>query len=229
MYKHIEKDEKKLTDEEIVKAILQSIEYSKTITYFDEWGNCKSIMMTDVIDLINRLKAGRMKFFRLAKQRYEEKRELEKKVEEQQVEIERLTSLYDGKEGFMTSSIGDLPLTVAGLRKAVDEISRLLTVQGELQDLNAEYYNEAKDLRRENTELQKQIDEFVKIARVSDTKKLVCDIKEQAVKDTATGSLEQFVCAMVNMEYVGVNDDLYYQMLELKDTLLKEKYGVEVE
>jgi hypothetical protein len=34
---------------------------------------------------------------------------------------------------------------------------------------------------------------------------------------------------MVNMEYVGVNDDLYYQMLELKDTLLKEKYGIEVE
>lgn len=49
--------EKKLTDEEIAKAILQSIEYSKTITYFDEWGNCKSIMITDILDLIYRLKA----------------------------------------------------------------------------------------------------------------------------------------------------------------------------
>lgn len=48
-------EEKKLTDEEIAKAILQSIEYSKTLTYFDEWGNCKSIMITDVIDLIHRL------------------------------------------------------------------------------------------------------------------------------------------------------------------------------
>ena len=50
-------EEKKLTDEEIAKAILQSIEYSKTITYFDEWGNCKAIMMTDILDLIHRLQS----------------------------------------------------------------------------------------------------------------------------------------------------------------------------
>ena len=48
-------EEKNLTDEEIAKAILQSIEYSKTITYFDEWGNCKAIMVTDILDLIYRL------------------------------------------------------------------------------------------------------------------------------------------------------------------------------
>ena len=47
--------EKKLTDEEIAKAILQSIEYSKTITYFDEWGNFKSIFVKDALDLIHRL------------------------------------------------------------------------------------------------------------------------------------------------------------------------------
>ena len=83
-------NEKKLTDEEIVKAILQSIEYSKTITYFDEWGNCKSIMMTDILEFINRLKEGRKTFFRIAKQRNEEKRELQKKIDEQQAEIEEL-------------------------------------------------------------------------------------------------------------------------------------------
>lgn len=48
-------EEKKLTDEEVVKAMLQSIEYSKTITYFDEWGNCKSIFVKDALDLIHRL------------------------------------------------------------------------------------------------------------------------------------------------------------------------------
>ena len=65
-------------------------------------------------------------------------------------EYEKLKSLYDSQQGaIMTSSIGDLPLTVEGLRKAVDEIARLIGVQTELQELNAKYYNEAKDLRRE--------------------------------------------------------------------------------
>jgi hypothetical protein len=64
-------------------------------------------------------------------------------------EYEQMKSLYDCQQGaIMTSSIGDLPLTVEGLRKAVDEIERLIRVQVELQELNMEYYNEAKDLRR---------------------------------------------------------------------------------
>lgn len=57
--------------------------------------------------------------------------------------------MFDSEaNGFMTSPIGDLPLNIDGMRKAVDEIARLLIVQAELQDLNAKYYNEAKDLRR---------------------------------------------------------------------------------
>ena len=72
-------------------------------------------------------------------------------------EYEKLKSLYDSQQGaIMTSSIGDLPLTVEGLRKAVDEITRLINVQVELQELNAEYYNEAKDLRRELKQTHKE-------------------------------------------------------------------------
>lgn len=112
--------EKKLTDEEIMRALE------------DMASECETNFSASVVDLIHRQKA----------------------------EIGRLTSLYDGQTAFMTSSIGDLPLTVEGLRKAVDEISRLLLVQTELQELNIKYYNEAKDLRRENTELQKQVDEL---------------------------------------------------------------------
>ena len=64
-------------------------------------------------------------------------------------EYEKIKSLYDTQKGaIMTSNIGDLPLTVEGLRKAVDEVARLIGVQTELQELNAKYYNEAKDLRR---------------------------------------------------------------------------------
>lgn len=71
-------------------------------------------------------------------------------------EYEMLKSLYDTQKGaIMTSSIGDLPLMVEGLRKAVDEITRLNRVETELQELNAKYYNEAKDLRRELKQTRK--------------------------------------------------------------------------
>ena len=72
-------------------------------------------------------------------------------------EYEKLKSLYDTqKDAIMTSSIGDLPLTVKGLRKAVDEITRLNRVEAELQELNIKYYNEAKDLRRELKQSHKE-------------------------------------------------------------------------
>lgn len=76
-------------------------------------------------------------------------------------EYEMLKSLYDTQKGaIMTSSIGDLPLTVEGLRKAVDEITRLNIVETELQELNAKYYNEAKDLRRELKQTRKEYEKW---------------------------------------------------------------------
>lgn len=77
-------------------------------------------------------------------------------------EYETLKSLYDTQKGaIMTSSVGDLPLTVEGLRKAVDEITRLNRVETELQELNAKYYNEAKDLRRELKQTRKETAEKI--------------------------------------------------------------------
>ena len=77
-------------------------------------------------------------------------------------EYEKLKSLYDTqKDAIMTSSIGDLPLTVKGLRKAVDEITRLNRVEAELQELNIKYYNEAKDLRRELKQARKETAEKI--------------------------------------------------------------------
>lgn len=77
-------------------------------------------------------------------------------------EYEKLRSLYDCEQGsYMTSNIGDLPLTVEGLRKAVDEITRLNKVETELQELNAKYYNEAKDSRRELKQASKETAEKI--------------------------------------------------------------------
>lgn len=132
--------EKKLTDDEIVKAIdkcfAMPMKCEDGCPYFNKYG--RNFCVED-------------------KRFYHDVKDL---IQRQNAEIERLTSLYDGQSAYMTSSIGELPLTVEGLRKAVDEISRLLIVQGELQTYNAKYYNKAKDLRRANTKLQKQVDEL---------------------------------------------------------------------
>lgn len=82
-------------------------------------------------------------------------------------EYEKMKSLYDCSQGaYMTSNIGELPLTIEGLREAVDEITRLYNVQTELQELNAKYYNEAKDLRR-------KLDQ----ARKETVREIICEIK----------------------------------------------------
>ena len=55
------------------------------------------------------------------------------------------------------------------------------------------------------------------------------DARLQATKDTAQEVLEQFIIKLIDSRLVGSNDDMYYELLEVKDYLLKEKYGVEVE
>ena len=122
-------------------------------------------------------------------------------------ENERLTSLYDGKHGIMTSSIGDLPLTVEGLRKAVDEISRLLIVQEELQELNAKYYNEAKDLRRANAEQKAEIERLKRYEMSESEYQKYCAYK--IIEPQIRGCLDR-------------ERELQKQVDELKDELDKE-------
>ena len=51
-------EEKKPTDEEIAKAILQQIEYNAGIPYINEWQQVKTIKFTDILDFITRLKGS---------------------------------------------------------------------------------------------------------------------------------------------------------------------------
>ena len=115
-------------------------------------------------------------------------------------EYEKMKSLYDCQQGaYMTSQIGDLPLTVDGLRKAVDEITRLVYVQTELQELNAKYYNEAKDLRR---------------------------VIKEARKETAREYYKAIKKVIHEREYIEGYADIGLQ--EENDKIAKQ-YGVEVE
>ena len=190
-------EEKKLTDEEIVKELINESNRGEWCDL--DFIDCVEVrVLKNAIDLINRQKA----------------------------EIERLTSLYDGQTAFMTSSIGDLPLTVEGLRKAVDEISRLLTVQTELQELNAKYYNEAKDLRRENAELQKKVHELTDklgnvLSGIKADELLVAKGIEHAVKDTAKEIYTKV------LEWSPVGED-YHWFITTLENWLKEKYGVDM-
>ena len=131
------------------------------------------------------------------------------------VDYEMLKSLYDTQKGaIMTSSIGDLPLTIGGLRKAVDEITRLNRVETELQELNAKYYNEAKDLRRELKQARKETAKeiFQKVVNIC--------IKEEDFQDgTVNTQLEPL--------YFGIMNGCAFIRNEVKE--LAKQYGVEVE
>lgn len=94
-------------------------------------------------------------------------------------EYEMLKSLYDTQKGaIMTSSIGDLPLTIGGLRKAVDEITRLNRVETELQELTAKYYNEIERLKDDYAKLQEQ---FAKYQTASD-KEILAQVKQAKIE-----------------------------------------------
>lgn len=131
-------------------------------------------------------------------------------------EYEKLKSLYDCGGAYMTSQIGDLPLTVEGLRKAVDEITRLNRVETELQELNAKYYNEAKDLRRKLKEAQ----EFWKASYRTE---------QQARKETAREILKEIMSVETEEEKWLKNEPFvrYVRKMFNKIEEIAKQYGVE--
>lgn len=96
--------DKKLSDNEIVKALECCANFSTqkdcdlcpigVIKCFEQ----ENLMPQFALDLINRLKEGRKTFFRIAKQRNEEKRELQKKIDELK---EKTTDLHLDKQELM--------------------------------------------------------------------------------------------------------------------------------
>ena len=50
---------------------------------------------------------------------------------------------------------------------------------------------------------------------------------EKAEQETAQKTLEEFICKLVKLRLVSTRGDMYYELLEAKDDLLKEKYGIE--
>lgn len=90
-------------------------------------------------------------------------------------EYEMLKSLYDTQKGaIMTSSIGDLPLTVEGLRKAVDEITRLNRVENVI----IEQEQEIEKWKNDYAKLQEQFAQY----QMASDKEIAVQVKQAKIE-----------------------------------------------
>lgn len=111
-------EEKKPTDEEIAKAILQQVEYNAGIPYINEWKQVKTIKFTEILDFIHRLQAEKEEQRKIIE--YQDG--LQDKVDEQKAEIERLTRELDDTVSMNEMYIKEVEQN-AELQKQVDELT----------------------------------------------------------------------------------------------------------
>ena len=87
-------EEKKPTDEEIAKAILQQIEYNAGIPYINEWQQVKTIKFTEILDFIQHLQGDNKRLSLIAgmidKGVAVEIVNMQETIDTQKAEIERL-------------------------------------------------------------------------------------------------------------------------------------------
>ena len=96
-------EEKKPTDEEIAKAILQQIEYNAGIPYINEWQQVKTIKFTEILDFIQHLQGDNKRLSLIAgmidKGVAVEIVNMQETIDTQKAEIERLkTNLANEKK-----------------------------------------------------------------------------------------------------------------------------------
>ena len=138
------------------------------------------------------------------------------------------------------------PLSVRGNGKT-RMLTNYLTAWVEIRESIFDMKNRIEELEGQNAfecgcvaerdeVIEKQKAELVKVYAQRDFYKSERDNLERTLeetgeklKDTAKEALEQFICECLDEHIVGVNDKEYMQMLELKDDILRECYGVEVE
>ena len=104
--------------------------------------------------------------------------------------------------------------------------------KAEIERLTEKSSYQRLELCKEIAALKKQVDEWTNTASKWFKRELelmdeVERAKGKTVKEVAQEALETFICRLVNLRLVSTKGDLYVEMLELKDDLLKEKYGVE--
>ena len=154
-------------------------------------------------------------------------------------EIERLTEEldkeYELRKEYMFAyekkelELKQLEFEKAELQKQVDELKdERENMQAEiLRFEDMKFTQEHCDLYSENETLKQWLKRSN--ADLEYNKNWSKIQTKQSVKDTAKEALEKFIIRLIDLRLVGVNDDMYYELLEVKDWLLKEYYNVEVE
>ena len=232
-------EEKKLTDEEVVKAIVKSIEYSKAITYFDEWGNCKSVMMTDVIDLIHRLQAEnetlkskkfanwKLKFFKVQEELETLKKDyifLELDRNELRIELDKELTEHEEFTKQTKAEVERLMEEVEKWTKANDsKMVKIVKLEDQVDELTEELEqskNMYDDIRKcneillkEDAELQKQVKDSNKTLDLwqDDIHYLQCD------KAELQKQVDELKDIIVKLE-LG-----YYPISQIRENMEEEK------
>lgn len=208
-------EEKKLTDEAVnatvksLKWVCNQIPNDLGNSNEEKMLKCIQLYCQQGIAVIERLQSEnkelkspkfaswKLKFFNLKEEFDKELAEHEEFTKKAKAEIERLKKFEMYR--------------IKAMKKDKDEIERLTA---DLISMDREHECYIARIK----ELDRQVDEFVKIARVSDTKKLIDGIKEQTVKDTAK-EIFSFIVNQYDGEY----------FLHNVEQFIAEKYGVEVE
>ena len=243
-------EEKKLTDEEIVKA-LEHCYHNRSCEYCyhnDENGSgeivCRSRLMEKALDLIHRLQdenkqlksnkfaSWKLKFFNLKDELKKELSEHEEFTQKAKAEIERLTEERDmyaddlywkAEVRKREDFITELTVENAELQKQVDELKK--PINGKFKDNNA--LNKAyKSLEKEFTKGSQRLREL----QNKENKEQViecygilkgCDMVKQAVKDAAREIFTELLKEFSKRKSCGNADVVVREMASRK--------GVEVE
>ena len=250
-------EEKKLTDEEIVKALKVVGKETLAFAYDKEQRRFKYVTAKEILDLIHRLQADKAELkedvehweaiYKISEERKYRKMFNEEWKKEYQKELDKQG------EGLIAGS-PDFDYVYELYFKQKTEIERLTEENAHLTKLNEEKrleeFNFSKKIVTQNAELQKQVDELTLKAKNvvqgnrpaitnferemvnlynAETNSLIENIKQQSVKDTAKEIYSEInSCIEKGQEYCGTD---WRGLLTAKTIILVwcKKHGVEVE
>jgi hypothetical protein len=216
-------EEKKLTNEEIVKALYCL--KGQYISYIDDDDDkCKLLFVDDILNLIHRLQEHNGNEVRMRCDMQRKFDDLQDLCIEQKAEIERLTE--ENK---------NLSIKVWNYEKPVR--TPLYSNESMVNCNLVTCYNENAELKAKNAKLQKQVyelkEQFLSTCENCHLKKdieLLRYQKEQAVKDTAIKcmtDIEDCINGMLDGERYMTKNEVEYLLEHILNK--KQEYGVEVE
>lgn len=221
-------EEKKLTDDEIVKALEFKISVGcKSMSYLEGFER-KEIKVQDILDLILRLQSEneslKKDYIELDLEARELRTELDKELTEHEEFTKKSKAEIERLKGFLSIFETVIAEQQEQVEKRVEEV---------YPDFMKEYKlakNDLKESLDRESELQKQVDELTEVYK----RMMNSGIYQQAVKDTAKEILQEtenllHECAMEyanagHKDYFGVCEVISHKVVR---KLAKEK-GLEV-